>query len=428
MVSRVFSTEGPLDSVLQDYRMLNSQDIDRRGLLRFSTAVALSALAGCTRKEDDSPIPDDDLFSSKDLRPLAQFPGKDPLILLTDRPPQLETPLHYFRQDLTPNEAHFVRWHLSGIPTEVDPKTWRLSLGGAVKHPLSVSLDDLHNKFEAVSVIAVNQCSGNSRSLFEPRVPGGQWRHGAMSNAKWTGVRLKDLIDRAGLNPAGVEVSFAGLDKPPLAETPPFEKSLPIEQASNADILVAYGMNDKPLPMLNGFPVRLIVPGWYATYWVKALSRITVRDKPLQSFWMDKAYRIPNNKTASETAAHQETNTIPINKMGVHSFFVVPEPGDTVSAGKDVQVQGLATDGGAGIRRVEISFDGGRTWGDTNLDPELGRYSWRRWHATWPSPNKGKHRLLVRATNAAGITQVPEQWNHSGYQRNMIEHMDVRVV
>jgi DMSO/TMAO reductase YedYZ molybdopterin-dependent catalytic subunit len=301
-------------------------------------------------------------------------------------------------------------------------------VSGNVNRPLALSFDELQHKFEPVSLIALNQCSGNSRSLFEPRVPGGQWRNGAMSNAKWTGVRLKDILNRAAVRSKTVEVSFRGLDNPSLAATPAFEKSLSIDVASNPDVLVAYAMNEKPLPMLNGFPARLVVPGWYATYWVKSLSRITVLDSALHNFWMDKAYRIPNNRQAQETPAQQATDTVPINKMAVHSIFVAPEPGETVKSGQSVELQGLATDGGDGVQRVEISTDGGAGWQEAKLDSELGRYSWRRWRFTWTPPKKARYRLLVRATSKSGETQAREQWNHSGYQRNVIEHLDVEAV
>jgi sulfite dehydrogenase (cytochrome) subunit A len=408
--------------------MAQTYDITRRSLFGAAAAAPLLGVWSCQREQEAPEIPETDLYSSRDLRPLARFPDKDPLILLTDRPPQLETPLHYFRQDLTPNEAHFVRWHLSGVPTAVDLKTWRLEVAGNVRTRLSLTLDDLKQKFEPVSLVAVNQCSGNARSLFQPRVPGGQWRFGAMSNARWTGARLKDLVERAGSRAGTVEISFAGLDKPTVAATPSFEKSLPLSTARNPDILVAYAMNDKPLPMLNGFPARLIVPGWYATYWVKSLSRITVRNSPLQNFWMDKAYRIPNNPNATESPGKLDTNTVPINRMSVHSIFVAPEPGGAVTSGKEVQLEGLAMDSGRGIRKVEVSTDGGTNWSEAKLDRDLGNYSWRRWRSTWTPPRKGKYRLMVRATNNAGETQAVNQWNHSGYQRNVIEHMDVRCV
>ena len=361
-------------------------------------------------------------------RQLVAYPQKTDLILLTDRPPQLETPLRYFRTDLTPNDAFFVRWHLSGIPTTVDVRDFRLEVGGLVRTPLSLSLKDLQSKFEPVSLVALAQCAGNSRSLFEPRVPGGQWGNGAMGNARWQGVRLKDVLDMAGVLPGAVGVGLHGLDQPPMPQTPRFQKSLTLDHASDGEVMIAYSMNDAPLPMLNGFPVRLVVPGWFATYWVKSLSSITVLDAPLKSFWMDKAYRIPDNPQANESPEHLATVTVPINRMPVHSIFVTPGANQKLQTGKSCDVVGVATDGGSGIRRVEVSTDAGKTWTDATLGPDLGRFSWRRWKYQWTPHAKGSYRLMTRATTNNGEMQVTEQWNRSGYQRDVIEHVDVTVV
>src|SRR5271165_3702082 len=275
-------------------------------------------------------------------RELVRYPEKTELILLTDRPPQLETPLNYFRTDLTPNDAFFVRWHLSGIPTTVDLRTFRLEVGGHVSKPLSLSLKDLQSKFEAVSLVAFSQCAGNSRSLFEPRVPGGQWGNGAMGNARWKGVRLKDVLDAAGVLPGAVQVGLRGLDVPALEQTPVFQKSLEIDHARDGEVMIAYEMNGEKLPMLNGFPIRLVVPGWYATYWVKALSSIRALEQPLKTFWMDKAYRIPDNADANEDHQHLSPLTIPINRMSVHSIFVRPEPDEQLRAGQRYELAGVA--------------------------------------------------------------------------------------
>ncbi len=357
----------------------------------------------------------------------ARYPQKTDLILLTDRPPQLETPLHYFLTDLTPNDAFFVRWHLAGIPTTVDLQTFRLEVSGHVQKPLALSLHDLKTKFQPVSLVALAQCAGNSRSLFEPRVPGGQWGNGAMGNARWKGVRLKDVLDAAGVKPGAVQVRLRGLDVPPMPATPVFQKSLQIEHARDGEVMVAYEMNDASLPMLNGFPIRLVVPGWYATYWVKTLASVTVLDQPLKSFWMDKAYRIPDNPDADEDPQHLAARTVPISLMSVHSIFVRPEPAEQLHAGVNYTVQGVANDGGSGIRKVELSLDSGQTWRDATLGPDLGKYSWRTWQVPWTPFAKGSCRLMVRATSGNGQVQRTSQWNRSGYQRDVIEHIDVVV-
>jgi len=406
-------------------------NVDRRNFLRYAAgSLAGAALAGeWTRRCLASGDP---AVAAGEESPLLRLPEKTELLLRTLRPPNLETPLRYFRQDLTPNEAFYVRWHLAVLPTRVDVAEFRLTLGGHVERPLSLSLDELRRDFEPVTLVAVNQCSGNSRSLYRPRMPGVQWGNGALGNARWTGVRLKDLLARAKMKARAVDVSFNGLDGPVLpaaknfAGTPDFVKSLKVDHANDGEVMVAYEMNGGPLPMVNGFPLRLVVPGWYATYWVKALNEIVVLDKPFDGFWMAKAYRVPNTPDFQEAPAQLAKETVPINRMSVRSLFVRPEPGESVAAGAPYEVQGLAIDGGRGIKSVEVSSDGGKSWDAAKLDPEIGRYSWRRWRLAW-TPRRGKYRLMAKATNAAGQTQTIAQWNRSGYARNVIESVDVTV-
>src|SRR5258708_13586582 len=253
-------------SKTHEYRREGSYFVNRRGFLQLLGATGAAALTASSNRINSV------LGTLSSPAQLVRFPEKTGLILLTDRPPQLETPLHYFRQDLTPNEAFFVRWHLEGIPTSVDLRTFRLNVTGHVRQPSQLSMDELRSQFEPISIIAVNQCSGNSRSFFEPRVPGGQWKHGAVGNAKWTGVSVKSILDRTQVKSGAVDVSFNGLDAPPLPSVADFVKALSIDHARDGEVMIAYAMNDQALPMVNGFPLRLVVPGWYGTYWVKALS------------------------------------------------------------------------------------------------------------------------------------------------------------
>jgi sulfite dehydrogenase (cytochrome) subunit A len=394
--------------------------MNRRRFLEFAGTAGAALMTGSGRMASVLAAPSDSVD-------LARFPEKTELILLTDRPPQLETPLHYFRQDLTPNEAFFVRWHLEGIPTSVDLRTFRLNVSGHVRQPLQLSVDELRSQFEPMSVIAVNQCSGNSRSFFEPRVPGGQWKHGAVGNAKWTGVPVKSILDRAQVKPGPVDVSFNGLDVPPLPSVSDFVKALSIDHARDGEVMIAYAMNDQALPMVNGFPLRLVVPGWYGTYWVKALSDITVLPQAFSNFWTDKAYRIPSGPNGTESPKELAKETVPINRFNVRSIIVRPEPDETLHPGMPAEMEGIAFDAGYGIRRVEVSTDGGTTWADARLDPELGKYSWRRWRATWTPRDRGPYRLLARATNGVGDTQSKEQWNRSGFMWNVISEVDVKV-
>jgi sulfite dehydrogenase len=402
--------------------------IDRRAFLQLTGAAgAAGLLSACERGSvgNSGAAPAGFAPATQPVE-MAKFPEKTDLILLTDRPPQLETPLKYFREDLTPNDAFFVRWHLGLIPTRVDTAVFRLTVGGHVEQALSLSLDQLRKDFEPISYNAIAQCSGNSRALYEPRVLGGQWNNGAVGNAKWTGVRLKDLLAKAKLKANAVDVSFKGLDRAPMPTVPDFVKSLSIDHANDGEVMVAYAMNDQSLPMLNGFPLRLIVPGWYATYWVKSLNEINVLPVKFKGFWMDKAYRVPNNPNAQESPTDLAKETVPISTMTVRALIVQPEPGEKVKAGQAYEVQGVAIDSGKGIAKVEVSTDGGKTWADANLDKDLGKYSWRRWRHGW-RPQAGQYRVMARATNAAGETQTRAQWNRSGYSRNVVEGVDVTV-
>lgn len=363
-------------------------------------------------------------------RPLVRYPEKTDLILLTSRPPQLETPMKYFDRAITPNEAFFVRYHVFPIPTSVDLSTWRLKVTGHVERPLELSMDDLNTKFPQVAVTAVNQCSGNSRGRFAPRVLGGQWGDGAMGNAEWVGARMRDILTMAGVRQGAVQVTFDGLDRPAFPSVPDFVKSLDVSRImDDPDVLVAYQMNGQPLPMLNGFPARLVVPGWYATYWVKNLSEITVIDHVFEKFWMKPAYRIPDTPCGCVEPGAAPKRTVPINRMTVRSFIASPESGARVAVGQPVTLKGIAFDGGEGIREVQVSDDNGLTWRGTQLGPDPGRYSFREWSAIWTPSKAGDYRLMVRAFNRIGESQGHEPlWNPAGYLRNVIEHIDVRVV
>jgi len=362
-------------------------------------------------------------------RPLVRYPEKTDLILLTSRPPQLETPMQYFDRAITPNEAFFVRYHLFPVPTSVDLATWRLKIVGHVDRPLELSMADLQSKFPRVTLTAVAQCAGNSRGRFSPRVFGGQWGDGAMGNAQWAGARMRDILTAAGVRPGTVEVSFDGLDQPAFPSVPDLVKRLTVDRImDDPDVLVAYEMNGQPLPMLNGYPARLIVPGWYATYWVKNLSLITVLDKPFEGFWMNPAYRIPDNPCGCVAPGTAPKHTVPISRMTVRSFIIAPVTGARLPAGSPVPLKGIAFDGGYGIREVELSDDGGSTWRRAQLGPDLGLYSFREWFATWQPPRPGSYRLMVRAFNTIGESQDAEPlWNPAGYLRNSIEHIDVQV-
>jgi sulfite dehydrogenase len=398
-----------------------TRTLSRREWLRWAALLGGVGLVvpGCARRIIEAPA---------ETEPYMRFPGKVAMRVINDRAPCLETPWRFYREDLTPNEAFYVRWHLESIPTTVDVRTWRLKIAGHINRPRELSLAELR-RMKSVSVVAVNQCSGNSRSRFEPHMPGAQWGDGAMGNARWTGVPLRDLLKLASVKAKAKQVTFDGLDEGPLPSVPDFIKALDVEHTLEGDVLVAYEMNGEPLPLLNGFPVRLVVPGWYATYWVKALTTITVLPQEFTGFWMAKAYKIPANADASESPKELAKDTVPINRMNVRSFFVRPELEEQVLAGRPYPLEGIAFDGGRGIKQVEFSTDGGATWTEARLGADLGNYSFRRWRAEWTPTERGRHRLQVRAVNRAGESQPTTAiWNRGGYMRNVIEEVRIHVV
>jgi sulfite dehydrogenase len=243
----------------------------------------------------------------------------------------------------------------------------------------------------------------------------------------WSGVRLRDILDRAGLKATAKQVQFDGLDRPVLPGTPDFKKSLDVDVARSEDVIVAYAMNGEPLPVLNGYPVRLIVPGWFATYWVKMLSAITVLDHVDDNFWMKSAYRIPDTPGNSVAPGSTGFPTIPINRMPVRSFVTNITDGATLKRGRN-DVRGIAFDGGSGVKRVELSIDGGTTWREATLERDYGKYGFRRFTGEMVGA-PGTHTLAVRATANDGATQpVAPGWNPSGYMRNAIETYKVTVV
>ncbi len=398
---------------------MDERKFSRRSFLKTAGALTATAALG------GIPAIPSGLFASD--RRLAKFPEKTDLILLTSRPPQLETPIPYFKQYITPNDALFVRWHISNIPTLVDLNKWRLEVGGNTEKKLHLSMEDL-KKLEKVTYTAVIQCSGNGRSLFEPRVAGGQWENGAMGNVTWTGARLKDILAMAGMKAGSVDVSFDGLDEPPLPSVPDFVKSLSVDKATEEDIIVAYEMNGAPLPILNGFPARLVVPGWYATYWVKSLSTITVLDKPFEGFWVKSAYRIPDDSCGCVPPGASPKKTIPINRMTTRSLIVTPEPKTELKVNQPVEITGIAFSGGYGIKDVLVSVDGGKKWTEAELREAKGKYSWTQWACPWRPTKPGRYTLMARATDTIGESQpFDELWNPAGFMRNKIQKIEVSV-
>jgi DMSO/TMAO reductase YedYZ molybdopterin-dependent catalytic subunit len=399
----------------------------RRGFLVGAGATSIAMAAGSALAETTIQLP---LPGGPGERAITtDFPEKGALILQRTRPPLLETPFEVFDQSVfTPNDRFFVRWHWAVIPTDIDVATFRLAVRGHVDKTLSLSLADIM-ALPQVELAAVNQCSGNSRGYFEPRVAGGQWSNGAMGNARWTGVRLKDVLDRAGVRAGAGQVRFNGLDEPVVADAPDFMKSLDIDHARDGEVMIAYAMNGQPLPLLNGFPLRLIVPGWYSTYWIKMLNDIEVLDLVDDQYWMKTAYRIPDTPRANVRPGETGFKTVPINRMNPRAFVTNCRIGQTIPANAPVRVRGIAFGGDCGVAKVDMSVDSGKTWLPAKLGVDEGKYSFRRWEAAVPMHRKGDFVLSVRCTNTAGAVQPPEpNWNPGGYMRNSIESLPLTAV
>jgi sulfite dehydrogenase len=410
--------------------MFNHNDARRRTLTRrgFLRATALGGAGGlfagrvATALAEAVTLP----FANGE-RLLVKYPQKRPLLRLTTRPPQLETPFAVFNESvITPNNAFFVRYHLSQVPTEIDAGTFRVEIKGRVNTPLRLSVAELKRQFEPVELVAVNQCSGNGRGYFNPRVPGGQMGNGAMGNAKWKGARLQDVLDKAGVGGGAKQVTFNGLDQPVNERTPDFVKALDVDQALDGETMLAYEMNGEPLPMLNGFPLRLVVPGYFGTYWVKHVNEITVVDETFAGFWMNPAYRIPDNEGACVEPGATPAKTKPIARYNVRSFITSLADGDRVAVGQGMVVKGIAFDGGYGIREILFSEDGGQSWRAAALGHDLGKYSFREWTIPFAPPRAGRYELKVKATNRIGQSQPLEPlWNPAGYLRNVVETVRV---
>jgi sulfite dehydrogenase (cytochrome) subunit A len=400
--------------------------LDRRNLIKHAGAgvvalgsgVALGALEALAADTVTMPF-------ENGVRPLVKYPQKRPMIGLTSRPPQLETPFSVFNEGaITPNDAFFVRYHLSGVPYYLDPDTYSLEIKGKVDKAIKLSLPEI-KQLDAVELVALNQCSGNSRGFVSPRVAGGQLGNGAMGNARWKGVPLKALLDKAGVQQGARQVTFDGLDEPVSDKTPDFVKALDIDHARDGEVMLAYAMNGQDLPVLNGFPLRLVVPGYYGTYWVKHLSEITVIDHVFEGFWMKSAYRIPDNACACVPPGTAPKATIPINRLDVRSFINNVTDGAKVKAGGETLLKGIAFDGGYGITDVLLSTDGGKIWTEAKLGQDLGKYSFREWQTVVKLP-AGNHELNVRAVNRIGQSQPSEPlWNPPGYMRNVVETVRV---
>ncbi len=363
--------------------------------------------------------------SAVPVRPAATAVAvrKRDMIVRSARPEDLEMPLDGFRELFTPAERFFVRSH-HYVPT-MDLGAWRLQVDGEVRTPLSLSFAEIE-RLPRVELAGVLECAGNGRGLFEPAVPGIQWEYGAAGNAKWTGVRLRDVLERAGLKPGAQHLLFSGADAPP-GTMPKFERTIPTQKALDPNTLLVYEMNGRPLPLQNGFPLRLVVPGWAGDSWVKWVTRIRALDRDFDGFFMKTAYRHPEKPVPPGTAV-DPAKMVPVTNLAVKSVIHTPLPGAEVRAGAPLRVAGVAWASGP-VTSVDVSLDGGKTWKSAGLGDTPGEFSWRPWSLTAPPPSPGKYAIAARARDAAGQEQPAEQpWNPSGYLWNTVQRIEVTAV
>jgi DMSO/TMAO reductase YedYZ molybdopterin-dependent catalytic subunit len=357
----------------------------------------------------------------------TSYPQKGRMILQRSSPPWLETPFEVFDKGVfTPNDQHYVSWHWADFPGDVNVDAFRLKVRGQVNQPLSLSIKDILQGFPRFEIAAVSQCAGASRIYAKPRVAGAQWANGSMSNALWTGVRLKDVLDRVGVKPGAIQVRFGGVDEPPMEGAPKFLKSLTVDHARDGEVMIAFAMNGEQLPLLNGFPLRLVVPGWCAVYWIKMLNDIEVLDQPDVNYWTSTGYRVPDTPHNTIKPGDTGFKLVPVTRNLPRSFITNIRAGDQVPVAAPTPVRGVAFGGDCGVNRVDLSVDGGKSWQPTQLGADQGTYSFRQWQTQFTLLTPDAHTLMVRCTNTKGEVQPDFPiWNPAGYMFNTIESTQV---
>lgn len=339
------------------------------------------------------------------------------------RPPDYETPVALLDSWLTPVEHFYVRSHMP-TPVGLEAASWTLQLDGEVTTPVTLSLDELR-KMPSATVTTVLECAGNGRAFFDPPVAGIQWTRGAVGNARWTGVRLADLLKRAGVKPSGKFITMNGADRG-VGQQPDFIRQLPLVKATHPDTLVAYDMNGQPLTPLHGFPLRTIVPGWEGAYSIKWLTNLRVIEKEFDGFWVATGYRYPTRRVAPGAAVDPK-DMAPLTGLVVKSLITKPLDAATLPPGK-IEVGGFAWAGEVDIARVDVSTDQGATWMPARLVGERAKYSWRRFEYVFDAARPESYLIMCRATDANGRTQpVTPPWNPSGYLWNAPDSVRVEV-
>jgi DMSO/TMAO reductase YedYZ molybdopterin-dependent catalytic subunit len=342
------------------------------------------------------------------------------LAIVSETPLNAETLLARHTGVITPNAAFYIRNHFAVPDCEI--AEWRLSIAGAVATPVELTYEELR-ALPSRTLQVTLECAGNGRVAMQPQVEGEPWGYGAVSTADWTGVSLRTVLEQAGLSPAAREIVVEGADRGYVAATDeviPFARGLPLNQAMHPDTLLAYSMNGEVLPSDHGFPVRLVVPGWYGMAAVKWVARIEAIAHSFSGFYQVERY----------TMAHPEqgeTGSTPLTQIAIRSLITTPEDGATLPRGRHA-LRGLAWSGFASASHVEVSVDGGATWSPATWTSEPARYAWRSWEYDWRAEHPGEASLQCRATDEEGNTQPIEPlWNRLGYANNAIQTVHVSI-
>ena len=349
--------------------------------------------------------------------------GKEKLLVRSLRPPDYETPVALLDSYITPIDSFYVRCHLP-VPAAVDAAAWTLQIEGEVATPSMLTMDEIR-RMPSATITATLECAGNGRSFYDPPVAGVQWSKGAVGTARWKGVRMADVLKRAGVRTTGKFVVMNGADRA-LGSMQDFLRQVPIDKAMHPDTLIAYEMNDQAIPSLHGFPLRAIIPGWEGAYSMKWLNSLRVIDREFDGFWVATAYRYPTKRVAPGAAVDAK-DMAPLTGLVVKSLITKPVDGTTLAPGK-IDVGGFAWAGEAGIARVDVSFDHGATWQPARLTGENAKYTWRRFEAQFNATKPESYLVMARATDSNGVTQPMEPpWNPSGYLWNAPDAVRIEV-
>jgi DMSO/TMAO reductase YedYZ molybdopterin-dependent catalytic subunit len=349
--------------------------------------------------------------------------GKARLTRLSARPPDYETPVALLNDFITPVEHFYVRSHLP-VPASIDAASWTLAVSGLVSTPQSLSVADLR-ALPQHTVTVTLECAGNGRAFFDPPVAGLQWKKGAVGTARWTGVRLRDVLSRVGASAQASFVRMEGADRP-LGTMPAFVRQVPMAKAMHEDTLIALSMNGQPIPAVHGAPLRAIIPGWEGAYSLKWLNRLEVAEATSDSFWVATAYKYPTRRVSPGEAVDAK-DMAPLTGLVVKSLITAPLDGATMPSAP-FTVSGFAWAGEDDIAHVDVSLDSGATWARATLTGEQARYTWRRFEFAAPGLPVGSHLILSRATDSRGVTQpAVSHWNPSGYLWNQYDSVRVQV-